>query len=227
MSDMTPLPLGIKLRAGHAVVDGQAWRAEWPALIEQSNRQARLEGLPDHLNAEIIDPAKTGAFLAALAKLPGAVLRPLAGKTLYLNYPGLMLGASAPTRAATFAQPFDIEIADVQGDVVLARLVLGVDCDLARARAAEARECIRSADAEVKALEAQLPAASQTPDKEREVLLSLSAARRRRFAIAQVWRQNAEAWLRCSETDSAAKADLEAAASAVTSYVVPMGGGMP
>src|SRR5262245_8496112 len=59
MSAITSFPTGIKLRLGHAVVDGPAWRAELPALIEESNREARLEGLPDHLNQEIIDRTKT------------------------------------------------------------------------------------------------------------------------------------------------------------------------
>jgi hypothetical protein len=227
MSDMTPFPIAVKLRAGHAVVDGTAWRADLPALIEQSNRKARLDGLPDHLNPEIIDPEKAAAFLAALAKRPAAALQPLAGRTLFLNYAGLMLGASAPIRAATFAEPFEIEVADVQGEVVLARLILRVDPVLARERATEARVRIRSADAEVKALEAQLSATPGTSDKEREVLVSLSMARSRRYAIARVWLENAEAWVHGAKSDSVAKADLEAAASAAKSYFVLSGSGMP
>src|SRR4051812_795618 len=107
MSDPTPLPMGIKVRAGHTVVDGAAWRAGLPAALEKSNRRRRLEGLPDHLNPQIIDPDKASAFLEALARLPAAALEPLAGRALYLNSAGLMLGVSAPTRPATFAEPFD------------------------------------------------------------------------------------------------------------------------
>jgi hypothetical protein len=227
MNDVTSFPSDIKLRVGFAVVDGPAWRAELTPAINESNRKARLEGLADQLNPAILDAEKVAAFLAVLPKLPAETLRSLAGRTLSLDSAGLMLGASAPTRPATFAGPIRLEIEDVQGDVVHAGLILQVDCARARERAAEARARIKTADDEVKALEARLPAASGTPDKERETLLALSVARRCRSAVAYVWQKNAKAWTECDGADSAAKADLAAAARAVDSYALPLGSGMP
>ena len=227
MSDVTSLPANIKLRVGAAVVNGPAWRAELPPVLDQANRKARLAGLPDHLNPAILDPDKTTAFLTALPKLPAETLQSLAGKKLSLDSGGLMLGAAAPTRPATFAGPLKLEIIEEQGDVVHARLILQVDCALAKERAAEARGRIGPASDEVKALEARLPGVSGKPDKEREILDNLSTTRRRRSALAYVWQKSAKAWTECPGTDAAAKADLAAAQAAVDAYAMPLGSGMP
>jgi hypothetical protein len=223
---VTTYKIDFKLRAGHDSVAASGDRAAILGLIEQSNRGNRLDGLPDHLNPDVIDPQKAEAMIAALARLPAEMLRPLEGRALYLNSAGLMIGAAAPSRAASFAEPFGFEIADVQGDTVLARLTVRTDCPLAQQRAAEARARIAAANDEVGSLEAGLPAISGT-DKEADALGALSAAKSRRFAIARAWRQNAEAWTKCASADPAAKADFEASLAAVKSYIVPPGSGMP
>jgi hypothetical protein len=227
MSDVTAFPTDLKLSVGPAVVNGPNWRSELPPAIDQFNRKARLEGLPDHLSPGIIDAEKAAAFLTALPKFPAETLRSLAGRTLSLNAGGLMLDASAPTRPATFASPHKLHIDDVQGNVVHIRLDLPIDCALARERAAEARARFKPADDEVKALEARLPAVSGMPEKEREILGPLSMAKRRRSALTYVWQRNARAWAGCPGADSAAKADLEAAVRAVESYALRLGSGMP
>jgi hypothetical protein len=221
------LPVPLTLRVGHAEINPASGRTALLAAIEQSNRKARLENLPDHLDPEIIDPRKALALLNGLSRLPRQALRPLAGRILLLNYPDLMIGASAPTRPETFDQPFKIEVADVQGNVVLARSVAKVDCALARERVAEARARLRSAQEEVEGLDSRLATVSGTPDQEHDTLVSLSKARLRRFVLAQVWRQNAQAWTNCPGADNAANDDLAAAAQAVDSYLVPRSTGMP
>jgi hypothetical protein len=217
--------MNIKVRIGRAVLEADHGNSELSAAIGESNRKAHIEGLPDHLNPEVIDVEKAKALLAALPKLPAEELKPLMGRTLFLNYDGLMLGASAPTRPAAFGQPFKIEIADVQGDVVLARLTLSVDCALARERSTEARTRLKTAEDEVKTLEKRASSASGT-DQERDILSSLSAARSRRYALARVWEQNARTWAACPGADSAAKSDLKSASRAVGSYAVPSSSGV-
>src|SRR5436305_895065 len=91
MSDETPLPLNIKLRIGHKVLDSATWRSELSNAMEEANRKVRIANLPDHLNADVIDREKASAFVAGLQKLPAETLKPLAGKTVFLNYHELML----------------------------------------------------------------------------------------------------------------------------------------
>jgi len=224
---LTSLPIPLKLRVGHAEIDPASGRAALLAAIEESNRKARLADLPDHLDPEIIDAEKAVALINGLSRLPRQALQPLAGRILLLNYPELMIGASAPSRPETFSHPFKLEVADVQGNLVLARAVAEIDCALARERAAAARDRLRSVQAEVEGLESRLPAVAGEPDKEHDTLVALSKARLRRFALAQAWQQNARAWTNCPGADSAAKDDLEAASQAVDSYVVPRSSGMP
>jgi hypothetical protein len=215
---VTNHPLGFKLRAGHGLVEAAADRAAIRAVIEQSNGQHRLEGLPDHLNPEVIDPAKAEALIAALAKLPSDKLKALAGKALHLNYGGLMIAASAPTQPSAFAEISGLKIADVQGDTVLARVSPKIDCALAQSRAGEAASRIAAANDEVKSLEAKQDSAAYE---------ALSVAKARRFAIAQAWRDNAEAWSKCPGADAAAKTALKSAKSAVKAYLAPPRSGMP
>lgn len=221
------LPISLKLRAGHAQLEASARRADLLAAIEQSNRKARLANLPDHLDPEIIDPEKALAFRAGLSRLPAQLLQPLSGRTLLLNYPDLLVGASAPTDPSTFAQPFKLEVVDVQGDVVLARTLTQVDCRLARARLAEAKARLNGAELEVRQLQARLPELSGAPEKEHATLLALSTARLRRFALAQVWEQNARLCLDCPGAGPTDRQDWEAATHAVADYAQPRSSGMP
>jgi hypothetical protein len=226
-ASLPALPVPLTLRVGQAEINPASGRAALLAAIDESNRKARLEDLPDHLDPEIIDPEKAVALLNGLSRLPRQALRPLAGRILLLNYPDLMIGASAPSRPETFSHPFKLEVADVQGNLVLARAVAEIDCALALERAAAARERLKSVQAEVERLESRLPAVAGAPDKEHDTLVALSKARLCRFALAQVWQQNARAWTNCPGADSGAKAALEAASQAVDSYVVPRSSGMP
>jgi hypothetical protein len=222
MNETVSLPLDIKLRVGHAVLNNPVQLSDLAAAIDKANAQVRLENLPDHLNPGIIDRDKAQAFVDALSRLSEDSLKPLSGQALLLDYDGLMLGASAPTLSATFAQPFKIEVVDVQRSAVLARVSAQPDCDLARSRVAEARARVKSLEEEVKRLESQ---SSATPDA--ATLSVLSAARLRRFAAARAWEQNARAWSDCPQADSNSKTDLADATRAVSAYAVPSGRGMP
>jgi hypothetical protein len=221
MNDSVSLPANIKLRVGHTDLNSPLRLSDLAAAIDKANAQARLEGLPDHLNADIIDREKAQAFVIALPRLPDDSLKPLSGQKLFLDYGGLMLAASAPIRPSAFSQPFKIEVVDVQQSAVLARVTVQPDCDLAHQRADEARAQVKSLEETVNRLEAQSSASDPA------TVSALSAARSKRFAAARAWEQNARAWAACPQADSAAKAGLAAAARAVDAYAVPSGRGMP
>jgi hypothetical protein len=216
----------MKLRLPPAVFDAREWPTKLGEAVARSNDKAHVDGLPDHLNPQIIDPAKAESFLRALSGRSADELRPFAGRILALNVGRLMIDASAPTRPETFSQPFQIEINDVQGDVVHVRLTLKVDCALARQRAAEARAQFQTTDEEVKTLESRATKAAGS-GSEPQAVDAVSKAGRRRSALAHAWRQNAEALSKCPEADASAKSDFEAASRAVNTYGLLMGGGMP
>ena len=207
------------LRAGHDVVPA-AQTAAVAAAVEASNRAQRIGDLPDALNPGIIDPAKATALLEALHKMPADALAAIGNKALYLNSPGLQIGATAPTTPASFARPFRLEVVEVQGETVLARATVVVDCDVARRNVGEARARLADAEQRVKALEAK-------GGGDRVALIALSDARAQRFAIAKTWRQNASAVMQCGGDGAAAQADLTAAEQAVKTTIVAPRTGMP
>ena len=207
----------LRIRVGHAVLDASDATAI-AAAVAASNSAERIEGLPDALNPGIIDPAKAAALLASLRGTAANTAAVLAGGALYLNAPALRIAATAPTTAASFAQPFRLEVQEVQGDTVLARATVAPDCDLARAQAAAARASMAAAEQAVTASERQNSGDSAA-------LRALSDARARRYAIAQAWRENAAAMVECG--DEVAAADLRAAERAARVTLVPPHTGMP
>jgi len=214
---------GLRVRVGRVTVDA----ADAPgvdAAIAQSNARLRLALLADALNPSIIDPAKAHALLAALAKLPASALAPLGGHSLYLNAPDLPIKTTSPTTPASFAQLAGIAAADVQGDTVLVRLRIKLDCDLARTQAAAARQALDA----IKPVVAQYQAArdAATGEAEAQALHDLSAARLRRFAIAGAWAENAAAASACAPGDAQLRAENAAAQRATSEFAVPSGGGL-
>jgi hypothetical protein len=194
------------------------------AAIARSNAAMRVADLDDALNPSVLDPLKVHALLAALAALPPSALSPLGGHSLYLNAPDLPVRTTSPVTAASFAGLSGVEKSDVQGDTVLVRLAMPLDCDLARIQAAAARAAMSRVDAEVAALEARQHAASGA--EAGALLPQLSAARTRRAAIAGAWRENAAAVGACRPGDKEAQAELAASEQAVISSAVPSGGGL-
>jgi hypothetical protein len=131
----------------------------------------------------------------------------------------MQIGVTAPTTLASFAQPFQLEVEDVQGETVLAHATVSVDCDLARTHVGQARAGLAKAERTVKALEG-------AGGNDAAALRAVSDARAVRFAIVQTWRENAAAVVQCSG-GAAAQADLAAAERAVQATIVPPHTGMP
>src|SRR6478735_1481838 len=80
MSTATSLPENMKLRLPPAVFDAREWPTKLGEAVARSNDKARIDGLPDHLNPQIIDSAKAESFLRALSQRPADELRPFAGR---------------------------------------------------------------------------------------------------------------------------------------------------
>ena len=214
-------PPPLKLRIGFITVDASQ-TAEVSAALEKSNAHQRIAGLPDTLNPGVIDPAKATALLNAIAKMPPDAQAPFTGNTLYLNGGDLGIGASAPTTEASFAEPFTLAAIDTDNGLVTAQAKIQPDCTLAKSRAGEARHQFGLAEQEVQALTTE-SAKSGGGD----TLRSLSAARSRRYAIAQVWRENAAAVAACSPNDAEAAKELAHAKHLAKTTIVPPTNGMP
>jgi hypothetical protein len=226
MSATQPMTPPFKLRLVHRIVEPGTPLADVRAAIEAFNAETRLPGLDDRLNPDIVDADKAQALLAALPSLPPASLQPLAGRMLMLNADGLKLGASAPTSAADFGRPFDLQIEDVQGETVLGRVTVPDDLRLARQRAADAKAQLPAADQQVRALEARLQAAP-TADQQGALQAELLTARYKRSALARCWRAHAKTISEQAGADAAAKGELDAATKAVSEYLVLPRTGMP
>lgn len=201
---------GLRLRIGSETV-GVASADAVAAAAAKANAARRLDGLPDVLNPDLIDPAKLTALLARLPDAAAPHRRVLARRALFVDPAGLRVGTSSPTTPASFAEGLALEIDDADGDPVIARAVVAVDCGLARTRAAEARAHLDGVAREVADLEA------------RRDVRALPPARLRRYAVARAWRDNAVAASRCAPDDAAAKADRDAAEQAARSFAVPLG----
>lgn len=223
---LTTSTLGIDVRIGHALLRKGTTAAALGAAIEDYNRDLRLPGLPDHLNPEIIDAAKATSLLAALMRHPQSSLQQLAGKALHLSYAGLRVGAAAPTTPDSFSMPFGLEVVDIQGETVLARVNVPSVMQIVRERSAEARKQLAAEVQQVQSLEPRLRAAAGT-DQDKRLLDELTLVRRRRSAVARVWQASARELSELAVADTAAKADYEAASKAASEYLLPGGVGMP
>lgn len=197
---------------------------EIAAAIAEENKHHVIAGLPDELNPRLIDPAKAAALLAGLK---GKTLAPLGGRVLNLAPGGLRIGTSAPTTVASFSQPFTLTVESEHdaGKTVSARASVPIDCDLARKRAAAARQRTEASQKDVATLTARKEAARNKPD-ESPATAALYDATQLRFAVAMAWVENAEAVTVCSPQDAAARADLAEAQRIRSASAVP-GGRMP
>jgi hypothetical protein len=172
--------------------------------VAAANAARRIEGLPDEWNPGMLDAEKVVHLAAALPRLPEAVLARLAGHDLYLDDPGLQAHAAFPSHAEGFDRGFALDIQEVQGRTVMARIDVPVDAALARERAQAA---------------AGRFAATEAGDR---------AAKERKLAIARLWRMYAMAWAQAAPGDAEAKAAAGAAdAAARASALPPRGGTVP
>jgi hypothetical protein len=193
------------VRIGGAVVaasDGAAI----DAAVAAANAKARVAGLEDAFNPNVIDPAKARAFVAALLREPGDLPAKLGGRALDVEALHMRIGVSSPTTVASFGAP-RVELTIDHPLSFSGRAVVKVDCDGARARAEEARRRTGAADEEVK----RLSGGAQ------------GEAMKRRFLLSHVWLDNAEAVLSCTPADAAAAADRDAAERMMRASAVPTG----
>ena len=219
-------PIGFRVRIGHAVLPATTDRAALRVAIEQANRGYAQPGLADALNPDVIDADKAAALVAALPAIAKLAPQQLAGRELLLSHAPLRIGTSDPTTAASFSQPFELQVVDVQGETLLARSTVPLVPEMARARAAEARARLAAENERIRPLEARLQAAAGAVDRQRAVLDELTPAQQRRSALARVWWSNARELSEAPGADAAAKADATAALKAVDAYLLPGGGGM-
>jgi hypothetical protein len=204
----------LRVRVGGETVDGRDTTAV-EAAIGRANAAVRIEGLADELNPSLVDPARA---LALIAALPDPAAAALGEVSLYLNAPNVPVRPCSPTTPASFAKLEGIEIAEVQGDTALVRVLMQPDCELAKRQAAAAKAAIAAIGADVARLEAVRQASAAS-----DVLHELSAARRRRFAIAGAWYENAAAASLCAPGEAEAAAELAAAQKARGEFAVPTG----
>lgn len=161
--------------------------------IAAANAAARVEGLEDSFNPNVIDPAKAHALIAALLRAPGDLPARLGGRALDLAALHMRIGTSSPTGVASFAAP-RVELTLDHPLSYSARAVVPVECEAAAARAAAARQRTQAA-------------------KDKKL----------RFLLSHVWLDNAEAVLECRPADARAKADRDAADKTMRASIVPTG----
>ncbi|HUS60029.1 MAG TPA: hypothetical protein VMX76_01460 [Nevskiaceae bacterium] len=213
----------IIIRIGYAQIKPNADMGERVRLaVEQNNQKARLEGLEDDLNPEVLDLAKVEVFLEGLPKLPEEILGQLRGRVLYLNAPTLYLGTATGITAETLRQGYTLVVSQVaQGGVVQPTLKATVDKNRAQDLVMRARPATAAFNQKVEKLEA-------TVDKDSaSELRQLSLARSQRFAVSIVWKNNSLALLQVEPENEIFKADAEKAKKAAAEYVAPSWIGMP
>ena len=200
------------LRVGSKSVPLSTPAAEVASLVDASNREHRIDGVPDELNPAIIDPVKAAGFVAALPSQPANVLAKLAGHSLWLNWADLGLQATAPTRREAFAAHVELVIDNANLKQVAAHTSIPFDSQLARAKATEAQSALARDEAT-----ANLESQGQT------TLDARDSTRRRRSALAQAWLNNATVWAKAEPANSVAQSSLAAASKAYQTYGMPRG----
>ena len=210
--------LDFSLRAGRATLPAASSPAELRAFVAKANAERRIDGLPDEMNPSLLDADKVVHLAAGLPGLPAATLARLAGHDLYLDDPGLQVHAAFPSRAESFDAGFALDITEIQGKTVLARVGLPPDLALARERARNAALRFGALSDDVTRLEHAKPVD----------VGALRLAKERRLAVARYWRMNARAWAQAAPGEpAAAEAAAAADAAAHTAAIPPRGGTLP
>jgi len=213
----------IALRIGYTKIElGPDISLKVKAAVEENNQKARLEGLEDGLNPEILDFAKVEAFLQGLSKLPEEVLDQLRGKVLYLGAPTLDLGVATAVTVENLKQGYSLTVPQVaQGEIVQPTLKVAIDKSRAQDLVEQARKATAFFNQEVERLEATVDKNSSSDLRE------LSLAKWQRFAVSMVWRDNSLALTEAEPVNELFKADAEKAKEAAAKYVFSSWIGMP
>lgn len=219
----------IIVRAGYTVVQptsGASSRIE--SAVEQNNQAARLEGLEDDLNPEVLDPDKVEAFLLGLPGLPDETLGKLRDRVLYLNAPTLFLGTATAITAHTLGQGYSLAVPEsAPGGLVQPTMSAEIDKALAQDLTGRAREATALFDQQVKELESRVAGLGQDSEELGSVLRELSLARSKRFAASMVWRDNSAALAQADPDNRELAAEAKRAREAAAEYVSPPWIGMP
>jgi len=223
-SDPILLRYAITLRAGWKnIPPGEGASAAAIAAIERRNRFARLQGIPDELNPNMIDIDRVKSLFADLPAIPGEQLERLRGQTVNLQDVRLDLYTWSVLRSSG-GRPVSHHVdAGVPGEAPCLVPEGIIDAAMAHARIALAQKLIAAADAEVNALDRQFGASGG----DREAHLARSSAARRRSYAAGVWRQLSAQLAAANPSDRDLAAGAAAAAAAHSRYLVPPFDGLP
>jgi hypothetical protein len=215
----------ITLRIGsHLLKPGPRLWDRIRAAVEQSNEPRRFHGLPDELNAELLDPARVEAFLRYLPSIDPATTERLADRILYLNAPELGLGLGSPYLAGTIARRFELSVPAVAlGRLLLPRLNASIDVSNVTARIAELERTLGKFNEQVTSLEDRLRQidTDQNPDSYVQLANQLGDAKYRRHQASIVWRNLLRAAAVTLPGDAQLASEARAADQAVQRFAVP------
>jgi len=219
----------IIVRVGYTEVQPAtgAW-SRIESAVEQSNKAARLEGLEDDLNPEVLDAAKIEAFLGGLPDLPDETLSKLQERVLYLNAPTLFLGTATAITCEALGRGYSLSVpGGAPGELVQPTLSAQIDETRAQALANRARKATAEFNEQVQRLESRVADLGEESKELAGALRELSVARSKRFAASMVWRDNSVALAEANPEDRELAADAQEAKKAVAEYVSPPWIGMP
>jgi hypothetical protein len=194
------------------------------AAIDRHNASRRFPDLPDDLNAELLDPEKTLAFLRALPAQDAATTKQLEDRTLYLSAPDLGLSPATAYTPATLAAGYTLSVpAADKGRPVLPKLQAPVDVPATLPRIAAARRAVEQYDRQARQLETQLQQidTDQHPDDYVRLANTLAEAKYRRFQSAITWRNLATAAATTDPHNATLKTESTTAHQSAQQFTVP------
>lgn len=224
----------IQLELGSVRVGGETDSPLEELLLacESLNTSARIKDLSDHLNPNLIDPAKLIAFLRYFPHLPANSLAQFSEQTILLEDEALSLSRIDPISPESFEAGFELNITEWMYDtIMILKLRIVKDADMAKTLIQEAKQVLTQSSQEIESLEeSRFRIQGDDPQTLRSILDDLSHARMRRSALATTWLRNAKALAQLHPDEDSYQEDMQKAQSAFDLFYEqpPMGGmGMP
>jgi len=217
------------LRAGYAQIEPTSGiLAKVRSAVEENNQAARLEGLEDELNPEVLDSAKVEAFVRGLPDLPDDALDRLRDRVLYLNAPTLSLAPFTAITAEALDGGYSLTVPESPpGGLVQPVLEAEIDRSRARQMIERAREATSLFDQEVKQMESQVAGLDKSSKERSAALDQLSLAQWKRYAASMVWRDSSSALAEAAPEDRELAAEAQRAQEAAAEYITAPWVGMP
>ncbi|MEM7370044.1 MAG: hypothetical protein AAF587_15670 [Bacteroidota bacterium] len=198
--------------------------------LDRLNESARLPGLADRLNANMIDKDKCEAFLSFFPHLPSEDLAPFRQTSILLEDEELGLSMVEPILPAQFQAGYTVEITGWMYDtIMLLRLHIARDEQLATSTILEVKQALAKAEKEVQRLE-ELKERIAADDYQalRKLLDEISFVKATRSALSAAWLRNAKALLGLDPQNESYQTELREAEHTHRSYFEqPSMGGMP